>query len=93
MLDNFAMTGDGLNITGRMLFNDKRRIAAFTFPEFSTNALTKLAINGELTPQNVLKVQAKGPSYDGRQFFRSLLTAARSRIISPRRSRTSRGST
>jgi hypothetical protein len=77
VLDNFAMTGDGLNINGRLLFNDKRRIAAFNFPEFSTNALTKLAIAGELTPQNVLKVQAKGPSYDGRQFFRSLLTAGK----------------
>ena len=72
-LDNFALTGDGLNINGHLLFNDKRRIAAFTFPEFSTNALTQLAINGELTPQNVLKVQAKGPSFDARQFFRSLL--------------------
>jgi hypothetical protein len=72
-LDNFALTGDGLNVNGRLVLNDKRRIAAFSFPEFSTNALTQLAINGELTPQNVLKVQAKGPSYDARQFFRSLL--------------------
>jgi hypothetical protein len=75
--DNFAMTGDGLNINGRLVFNDKRRIASFAFPEFSTNALTKLAITGELTPQNVLKVQAKGPSYDGRQFFHSLLLAGK----------------
>jgi hypothetical protein len=77
VLDNFAMTGDGLNVTGRLLFNDKRHIAGFNFPEFSTNALTKLAITGELTPQNVLKVQARGPSYDGRQFFRSLLAAGK----------------
>ncbi len=77
VLDNFAMTGDGLNVSGRLLFNDKRRLAAFSLPEFSLNALTKLSIAGELTPQNVLKVQAKGPSYDGRQFFRSLLTAGK----------------
>jgi hypothetical protein len=75
--DNFVMTGDGLNINGRLAFNDKRRIASFAFPEFSTNALTKLAITGELTPQNILKVQAKGPSYDGRQFFHSLLLAGK----------------
>ncbi len=77
ILDNFAMTGDGLNISGRLIFNDKRRIAGFSFPEFSTNALTKLAINGELTPQNILKIQAKGASYDGRQFFRSLLSSGK----------------
>ncbi|MGA7326026.1 MAG: AsmA-like C-terminal region-containing protein [Rhodomicrobium sp.] len=76
-LDNFTMTGDGLNVNGWLVFNDKHRIAGFSFPEFSTNALTKLAITGELTPQNVLKVHAKGPSYDGRQFFRSLLTTGK----------------
>jgi hypothetical protein len=75
--DNFAMTGDGLNINGRLMFNDRRRIASFAFPEFSTNALTKLAITGELSPQNILRVQAKGPSYDGRQFFHSLLLAGK----------------
>jgi hypothetical protein len=75
--DNFVMTGDGLNVNGRLVFNDKRRIASFAFSEFSTNALTKLAITGELTPQNILKVQARGPSFDGRQFFHSLLLAGR----------------
>ncbi len=83
ILDNFAMTGDGINIAGRLVLNDKHRIAGFTFPEFSTNALTHLAINGELTPQNVLKVQAKGASYDGRQFFRSILTAGKPTEIEP----------
>ena len=77
VLDNFALTGDGLNVNGHLLLNDKRRIAAFSFPEFSTNALTQLTINGELTPQNVLKVVAKGPSYDGRQFFRTLLSGGK----------------
>ncbi len=76
-LDNFTMTGEGLNVIGWLVFNDKHRIAGFSFPEFSTNALTKLAITGELTPQNVLKVHAKGPSYDGRQFFRTLLTTGK----------------
>ena len=28
-LDNFALTGDGLNVNGRLVLNDKRRIAAF----------------------------------------------------------------
>lgn len=77
VLDNFSMTGDGLNVAGRLVFNDKHRLASFSLPEFSTNALTKLAITGELTPQNVLKVQAKGPSFDGRQFFRALLAAGK----------------
>jgi len=77
LLDNFALTGDGLNVNGRVLLNSKHRIAGFDFPVFSTNALTKLTISGELTPQNVLKVQAKGPSFDGRQFFRSLFKGGR----------------
>ena len=76
-LDNFAMTGDGLNINGHLLLNDRHRIAGFNFPEFSTNALTRVSMSGELTPQNVLRVQAKGKSYDGRPFFRSLLNAGK----------------
>jgi hypothetical protein len=76
-LENFALTGDGLAVNGWVVLNSARRIAAFSFPEFSTNALTQVAINGELTPQNVLKVQAKGPSYDARQFLRSLFTAGK----------------
>ena len=76
-LDNFGMTGEGLNINGHLLLNDKHRIAGFNFPEFSTNAQTRLSMSGELTPQNVLKVQAKGESYDGRPFFRSLLNAGK----------------
>ncbi len=77
LLDNFAMTGDGLSVKGRLLFNDKHHIAGFAFPEFSTNALTQIAIDGELTPQNILKVHAKGASYDARQFFQSLLNAGK----------------
>jgi len=77
VLDNFAMNGDGLNINGHLVLNDKHRIAGFNFPEFSTNAATRLSLSGELTPQNVLKVQAKGESYDGRPFFRSLLNAGK----------------
>ena len=77
VLDNFAMTGDGLNINGHLVLNDKHRIAGFNFPEFSTNAATRLSLSGELTSQNVLKVQAKGESYDGRPFFRSLLNAGK----------------
>ncbi len=83
ILDNFAMTGDGINISGRLLLNDKHRIAGFAFPEFSTNALTQLAISGELTPQNVLKIQAKGASFDGRQFFKSILSAGKSTEVEP----------
>ncbi len=76
-LDNFAMTGDGITIKGHMLVSDRHRIAGFNFPEFSTNPLTRLSLSGDLTPQNVLRVQAKGESYDGRSFFRSLLNAGK----------------
>lgn len=76
-LENFTMTGDGLSIVGEMRLNEKRRLAGFSFNQFSPNALTQLSIIGDLTPQNVLKVQARGPSFDGRQFFRSLFSAGK----------------
>ncbi len=76
-LENFRMTGDGLSILGEVRLNAQRRLAGFDFSEFSPNALTQLVIRGNLTPDNVLKVHAKGPSYDGRQFFRSLFSAGK----------------
>ncbi|MBT3070689.1 DUF3971 domain-containing protein [Rhodomicrobium sp. Az07] len=77
LFDNFTMTGDGIAINGRAVMNDKHRLSSFSFPDFSTNALTHLSIAGELTPQNILKVQAKGASFDGRQFFKALLSAGK----------------
>jgi hypothetical protein len=76
-LDNFNLTGDGLAIAGKVRLNDKRRLAGFEFPQFSPNALTQLSITGNLTPQNILRVEAEGQSYDGRQFFRSLFSAGK----------------
>ena len=77
LLDNFALTGDQINVRGHLLLNEKRRLAGFSFPEFSPNAATKLALSGDLTAQNILKIQAKGESYDGRGFFRSMLNAGK----------------
>lgn len=74
-LDNFRMTGDGLSFIGEVRLNGQRRLAGFNFSEFSPNALTQLAVKGDLTPQNILKVSATGPSFDGRQFFRALFSA------------------
>ncbi len=76
-LDNFRILGDDMTITGWVAMNEKRQLAAFHFPNFSFNILTKLEIAGRLSPQNVWKVEARGRSYDGRQFFRSLFSAGK----------------
>ncbi len=83
VLDNFKMVGDNLAIDGQLVLNDKRRIANFDFPQFSTNQLTRLAISGELAPQNILKIRAKGAAFDGRQFFKSILSSGKTTEAQP----------
>ncbi len=75
LLKDVRMLGDDLSIAGSITLNEQHRLAAFEFPTFSFNILTKLEITGALSSQNIWKVDAKGTSYDGRQFFRSLFSA------------------
>jgi hypothetical protein len=82
-LDNFKMSGDGLNVEGELTLNDKKRIASFNFPEFSTNQLTHVAVKGDLVPGNILKVHAKGQSFDARQFFLNLLSSGKASDNAP----------
>jgi len=47
---------------------------AFDFPTFSPNLLTRMTVSGVRDNENVWRVTAKGDSYDGREFFRSLFS-------------------
>ncbi|MHA1165599.1 MAG: hypothetical protein ACTSP0_08480, partial [Alphaproteobacteria bacterium] len=48
---------------------------AFYFPDFSFNVITHLEISGKLSDNKIWEVEANGPVYDGRQFFKSLFSS------------------
>lgn len=76
-LRNLVVQGDDLSIRGEVLLNDKRKPVSFALPEVSLNSQTKMDLRGELASNNVWRVRVTAPSYDGRQFFRSLFSAGK----------------
>ena len=74
-LQNFRIVGDDIAIDGWISLGADESPNAFFFPDFSFNVITHLEVKGQLREDNVWEVQANGPTYDGRQFFRSLFSA------------------
>ncbi len=73
-LQNFKVAGDDVAIEGWAAIGEDNRLREFYFPDFSLNVVTRLEVQGVLGPDNVWKVKARGPTFDGRDFFRSLFS-------------------
>ena len=73
-LKDVRIQGDGIDIAGHIVLDKERKLAAFEFPEFSMNFLSRLAITGKVE-RDVWKVKASGTTYDGRTLFRSFFSA------------------
>ena len=74
-LQNFRIIGDDIAIDGWISLGEDNLPNALYFPDFSFNVITHLEVVGKLREDNVWEVQANGPAYDGRQFFRSLFSS------------------
>ncbi|CFX00760.1 conserved protein of unknown function [Candidatus Filomicrobium marinum] len=71
-LRNFRLEGDDLSIEGVIGLGQKKQVVSFSFPKFWLNLVTRLEVSGKLDSKNVWQIRAKGPTYDGRAFFRTL---------------------
>lgn len=73
LLKSFRLVGDSVAIDGWLQMDDKREVTAFSFPNFSLNVVTRLAVEGKLTKERIWKISAKGSTFDGKDVFRSLI--------------------
>ncbi len=71
-LQNVKLVGDDVAVEGWMALGPDNKLKEFMFPEFSVNVVTRLEVQGKLRPDNVWEIKAKGPTYDGKDLFRSL---------------------
>lgn len=71
-LQNLRIAGDDIAIEGSAGIGSDNRLSEFHFPSFSLNVVTRLDVKGRLRQDNVWEIKAKGPTYDGRDFFRAL---------------------
>ncbi|MGD9785182.1 MAG: AsmA-like C-terminal region-containing protein [Hyphomicrobiaceae bacterium] len=76
-LRNVRIAGDSIAIGGGALIGPDRRLVSFDFPEFTLNVVSRLKVSGTAGSDGVWKIAARGPTFDGRDFFRSLFAPGR----------------
>jgi hypothetical protein len=77
-LQNFRIIGDGIAIDGWIGLGSANKPVAFYFPEFSFNVTTQMELSGKLSRRDgIWNIKANGPSYDGKQLFRSLFSSGK----------------
>lgn len=74
-IENFRVIGEDLVIKGRMALGTDGKLKQFEFPNFNVNLVTNLHIQGAKDDRNHWEIVATGPAYDGRQFFRTMLSS------------------
>ncbi|HUU25768.1 MAG TPA: AsmA-like C-terminal domain-containing protein [Methyloceanibacter sp.] len=74
-LDNFKIVGNDIGVYGKIALDPQQHLKSFYFSDFSVSPQTHVEITAKVRDDQVLEVHAEGPSYDGRQFFRSLFSA------------------
>lgn len=76
-LQNFKVAGDNVAIEGWAALGADRKLREFYFPDFSINVVTRLKLQGVLRNDDVWDIKARGTTFDGKDFFRSLFTVGR----------------
>ncbi len=74
-LQNLKILGDDINIEGSIALDPEQHLKSFYFSDFSIDFITHVEITANVRDDKVLDIRATGPSYDGKQFFRSLFSA------------------
>jgi hypothetical protein len=70
-LRNVRLDGDNVAIAGWMGVGQDLKVREYRFPQFSLDVVSNFEAHGKLRSDNVWEVTAKGPTYDGRDLFKS----------------------
>ena len=73
-LQNFKVAGDDIALEGWVGIGADSKMREFLFPAFSLNVISRLEVQGTLGSDNIWKVKAHGPTFDGRELFKSLFS-------------------
>jgi hypothetical protein len=70
-LRNVRLDGEDVAIAGWMGVGQDLRVREYRLPQFSLDVVSNFEAHGRLRPDNIWEVTAKGPTYDGRDLFRT----------------------
>ncbi len=73
-LQNFKIAGDDIAVEGWIGIGADSKLREFYFPAFALNVVSRLEVQGTLGSDNIWNVKARGPTFDGRDLFRSLFS-------------------
>jgi hypothetical protein len=65
------LDGENIAVAGWMGAGHDFKVREYRFPQFSLDVVSNFEANGKLRADNVWEVTAKGPTFDGRDLFRS----------------------
>lgn len=71
-LQNFKLTGDSIAVDGWIGLGPDNKVQQVRFPNFSLNVVGRLEVEAKRGPKNIWTANARGATFDGRDFFRSL---------------------
>ena len=73
-LQNFKVAGDDIAIEGWIGIGPDSKMKEFYFPEFTLNVISHLEVQGTRGGDGVWNIKARGKTFDGRAFFKSLFS-------------------
>jgi AsmA-like C-terminal region/Protein of unknown function len=73
-LQNLKISSDDIAVEGWIGVGADNRMREFYFPTFSLNVVSRLEVQGKLGDDNIWQIKANGPTFDGRNVFKSLFT-------------------
>lgn len=73
-LQNFKVAGDDIAIEGWLGIGADSKMKEFFFPEFTLNVVSRLEVQGTRGNDGIWNIKARGKTFDGRDFFKSLFT-------------------
>lgn len=71
-LQNFKVIGDEIAVEGMVAIGADNRTREFEFSTFALNVVSRLEVKGSLDSTNLWAIKARGATYDGREFFKSI---------------------
>lgn len=84
-LQNFKVSGDDIAVEGWVGIGADSKMKEFYFPEFTLNVVSRLEVQGTRGNDAVWNIKAKGKTFDGRDFFKSLFTVDASQKAKPQK--------
>ena len=73
-LQNFKVSGDDIAVEGWIGIGADGKMKEFYFPEFTLNVVSRLELQGTRGTDAIWNIKAKGKTFDGRDFFKSLFS-------------------